>query len=121
MNDNYNMKNVESYIREALKTIPETSMSDDFTSTLLRKIEHKLILKEILNEFGIKLAVITCVLLFAGVIIILYIYAESTVPPFLMQNITHILFVILLLLFIFFMDDVILKLLYYKKRSSGVL
>jgi hypothetical protein len=114
-NDNYNMVNVERYIGEALKATPEIAMSEDFTSILLKKIEHKIMLNEILKEFGIKLALIAGVLVFAGVIMVLL---ESTVPNFLLQNLVQIIYIILFLLFIFFMDDVMLKVLFYKKSLS---
>jgi hypothetical protein len=109
------MENVEKFIGEALKTTPKTTMSEDFTSVLLKKIEHKIMLNEIFKEFGIKLALIAGVWIFAGAVMVLL---ESTVPDFLLQNLVQIIYVILFLLFVFFMDDVMLKILVYSKNRG---
>ncbi|MCX6271497.1 MAG: hypothetical protein NTU44_09810 [Bacteroidetes bacterium] len=119
-NDKHMQENMDDLISRLMKTAPESMPADSFTDQLMNRIEHKLIVKEILSEYFWKLLIIIVLLLFvAGVFFIPGFNNYLNMITGLHIAWQLIVFPVVLVLFTLTFDQVMLRYLFMRKTHGN--
>jgi hypothetical protein len=115
--DNNRNESVDSLIKQSLSKDDNFQIPLDFAERLAKKFEARIMRKQLLGEWWLKILVIAgaCIILFGA---LFYVRGNDILKVFVLENLS-VLLIILTVVFVFFIDQVILKLLFFRKNRKG--
>ncbi|QIA09282.1 hypothetical protein [Draconibacterium halophilum] len=111
----------DKLLKEAFTKAPEYSLPDNFTDTLVEKVEKRFAWQQYLREFLIYLAVILGIMVVGAVLA--FVWYDVTVSGLLAFLTANALLVVggnLLLVFVLFADRVLLRYFMYRAELKGI-
>ena len=116
-------ENLDQLIDKALSTPPEWEMPDTFTECLMQRLEKRIALRDILFDFGLKIAILIGVIFILAVVLYLTNWDKPlddiVLVRLILENIVPIAMGLVGIAFTFFIDQVLLRF-FSRRRDLGV-